>query len=328
MDPTLVLGIKVLILGFQAMIPLALCAMGEVLAERGAVVNIGLEGILLMSAFTAVVGTWAFGDGSWLLGYEIAFLAPWAGLGVGVFTGFCIGLIHAGLGIFLKGDQIVSGVAINLFALGFVAFGIIAVWGTTGAFYLNEEYRLGGWNIVIPPAIEGESAIFLGKISYLLPFTFGMAFFIWWILRSTTFGLRVKAVGENPEAADVAGIRVRRTRLIAVLIGAALGGLAGAYLSVDWVGGITKEISAGRGFISLATVVFSKLNPLLTLLGAFTFGLFDTLGVWLSNNPDANRSGLFYFIRMIPYVATLIVVAGVIGRARFPAATAQPYSRE
>jgi simple sugar transport system permease protein len=315
MDPTLVLGIQVLILGFQAMIPLALCAMGEVLAERAGVVNIGLEGILLTSAFMAVVGAHFLHD-------------PWLGLAVGTLTGLIIGLIHGVIGIYLKGDQIVSGVAINLFALGFVAFGLMAVWGVSGAFSLDVDLRLGGWNIVVPTGDVEKPLDFLGKISYLLPFTFGMAIFIWWLLHKTTFGLRIKAIGENPESADVAGVRVERTRMIAVLFGAALGGLAGAYLSVDWVGAITKEISAGRGFIALATVVFSKLNPLLTLVGAFTFGLFDTLGVWLSTNAYANRTGLNYFIRMIPYVVTLIVVAGLIGRARFPKATAQPYRRE
>lgn len=316
---------KIVILGFQAMIPLALCAMGEVLAERAGVVNIGLEGILLISAFMGVVGAWAFGGA---LPEGMVWMAPWLGILVGMLTGLLIGLIHSIIGIYLRGDQIISGVAINLFALGFVAFGIIVVWGVHGAFNMPPEYKMPGWNIILPPNTPGDDPIFVGKISYFLPFTFLSAFFIWWTLRNTTFGLRVKAVGENPEAADVAGIRVERIRLIAVLVGAALGGIAGAYLSVDWNGLISREISAGRGFIALATVVFSKLNPLLTLVGAFIFGLFDNLGLWLSTNSDANRLGLNYFIRMIPYIVTIIVVAGVIGRARFPKAIGQPYKRE
>ena len=316
---------KIVILGLQAMIPLALCAMGEVLAERAGVVNIGLEGILLISAFMGVVGAWAFGN---VLPEGLMGLAPWLGIFVGMLTGLLIGFIHSIISIYLRGDQIISGVAINLFALGFVAFGIIVVWGVHGAFNMPPQFKMPGWNIIFPPNNPDEGPIFVGKISYFLPFTFLSAMFIWWMLRNTAFGLRVKAVGENPEAADVAGIRVERIRLIAVLIGAALGGIAGAYLSVDWNGLISREISAGRGFIALATVVFSKLNPLLTLAGAFIFGLFDNLGLWLSTNAEANRLGLNYFIRMIPYIVTIIVVAGVIGRARFPKEIGQPYKRE
>jgi len=297
------------------MIPLALVAMGEVLAERAGVVNIGLEGILLISAFTGTVGAFSFHN-------------AWVGMLVGTLTGLLIGYIHGVISLYLKGDQIISGVAINLFAMGFVAFGIIVVWGVHGAFNLPLGDSLEGWTVLLPPATAGGDQRFVGKISVLLPFTFLMAGFIWWMLEKTAFGLRVKAVGENPEAADVAGIRVERVRLIAVLIGAALGGLAGAYLSVDWNGMITKDLSSGRGFIALATVVFSKLNPLLTLLGAFVFGLFDNVGLWLSTNAWANRIGLNYFIRMLPYAVTLLVVAGVIGRARFPKAVGQPYRRE
>lgn len=314
------------------MIPLALCAMGEVLAERAGVVNIGLEGILLISAFTATVGA-HFAQSAWI------------GILVGILTGFLIGALHGWISIYLKGDQIISGVGINLLAIGFVAFGIIAVWNTFGAFSLNEAYTLkgqnwnSGWNIVLPESGPNKPAQFLGKISIFLPFMFIMAGVMWWILHKTAFGLRVKAVGENPEAADVAGVRVERTQMIAVLVGAALGGLAGAYLSVDWNGLVTRDIAAGRGFISLATVVFSKLNPLLTLVGAFVFGLFDNLGLWLSTFSDfpvnifgwefeVQISNYFYFIRMLPYVVTLFVVAGVIGRARFPKAIGVPYRRE
>lgn len=316
---------KIVVLGFQAMIPLALCAMGEVLAEKAGVVNIGLEGILLTSAFTGVVGAWSFGN---MMPDTLLWFAPVFGLVVGALTGLLIGVIHGYLSIYLKGDQVISGVAINLFALGFVAFGIIVVWGVHGAFSMSPDLKLPGWNILLAPTVEGNDQTFIGKISYLLPFTFLMAGFIWWIINKTAFGLRVKAVGENPEAADVAGIRVERVRMISVLVGAALGGLAGAYLSVDWNGLITRDIAAGRGFIALATVVFSKLNPLLTLLGAFVFGLFDNLGLWLSTDPYANQLGLNYFIRMLPYIVTLIVVVGVIGRARFPKASGQPYRRE
>ena len=133
---------------------------------------------------------------------------------------------------------------------------------------------------------------------------------------------------ENPQAADVAGIRIQQLRLLATAAGASLAGLAGAYLSIDWLGSVTKEISAGRGFIALATVVFSGLNPLLVLLGGFIFGFFDNLAVWVATMPAVQKIIPWQFIAMAPYAVTLLVVAGVIGRAKFPAAMGIPYQRE
>jgi simple sugar transport system permease protein len=144
-------------------------------------------------------------------------------------------------------------------------------------------------------------------------------------------GLRVKAVGENPEAADVAGISVDSTRYIATIGGASLAGLAGAYLSIDWLSTITKELPAGRGFIALANVVFSGLNPLLALLGGFLFGLFDTLALWIDSHPTLKPLlpfGVHNFVKMTPYVATLLVVAVAIGHVRFPKSIGQPYRRQ
>ncbi len=295
------------LLGLRGMVPIALTAIGEAFSERAGVVNIGLEGIILLSAFGAVVGGEFFmhmGAGAW---------TPWLGMLSGVVFGAFIGLIHGFIGIYMRGDQIISGVGINLFALGLVGFGLDALWNVKGSYQYDLALRLPG----IPTPF--------GNFSFLIVATFAFAVFTYWMLNKTAFGLRVKAVGENPEAADIAGISVERTRMIAVVYGAALGGLAGAFLSLDINNGITENISAGRGFIALATVVFSKLNPLLALVGGLIFGLAQVLSTWIKSfvGPD-----YFYFVQMIPYVVTLLVVAGAIGRARFPAAISQPYRRE
>ena len=151
---------------------------------------------------------------------------------------------------------------------------------------------------------------------------------IYILLFRTKLGLKIRAVGENPQAADVAGIKIHLLRLLSTAAGASLAGLAGAYISIDWLGSVTKEISAGRGFIALATVVFSGLNPLLALLGGFIFGFFENLAVWVATMPAVQKVIPWQFVAMAPYAVTLLVVTGVIGRARFPAAMGIPYERE
>ncbi len=150
----------------------------------------------------------------------------------------------------------------------------------------------------------------------------------WWFLRRTQLGIWLRAVGENPAAADVAGLKVNAIRLGAAIAAGVLAGLAGAYLSVDWFGAVTKEITAGRGFIALAIVVFSGLNPLLALLGGFIFGFFDGLATWVATYPGIKDVIPWQFVAMAPYVVTLAVVAGAIGRVRFPSALGVPYIRE
>jgi len=290
-----------LTLAFTAMVPITLAAIGEIFGERAGVVNIGLEGLMVISAFVAVVGTKATAN-------------PWVGVAAGVGAGLLIGLIHGLISIHLRGDQIISGVGINLFGLGLVGFGMVALWG--GPLQLPAKL----WVPSLPAP--------WGRISPIFLIMLVLALFTWWLLYKTTLGLRVRALGENPAAADVAGVHVERLRLGAVIYGAALGGLAGAFLSLDWTHTIVKTLPAGRGFIALAIVVFSKLNPLLALLGGFIFGFFDALSSWISNVPVINKVIPYQFVRMIPYIATLLVLAGAIGRARFPQALGQPYRRE
>ena len=230
-------------------------------------------------------------------------------------VGALIGLVFGTISTSLRGSQLISGVGINLLALGFVAL-MLSVMGAPGFHSVAREVQVP----LIPLGI--------GNLSPLVPITVIVAIGVWWLLRRTQLGIWIRAVGENPAAADVAGIRVNRVRLGAAVAAGVLAGLAGAYLSIDWFGAVTKEITAGRGFIALAIVVFSGLNPLLALLGGFIFGFFDGLATWVATYPGIKDIIPWQFVAMTPYVVTLAVVAGMIGRVRFPSALGVPYMRE
>ncbi|MBO8142180.1 MAG: ABC transporter permease [Firmicutes bacterium] len=284
------------------MVPLTMTATGEILSERAGVVNIGLEGILLLSAFGAVVGAEAGG--------------PLAGLVVGLGVGAILGLIHGVIAVYFRGDQIISGVGINILALGLVAIGIVWQWGVAGFHQVDRALRIP--HLVTP----------LGSMSPMVIVTVLLAALTYYLIHHTNLGLQIQAVGENPAAADAAGVRVERVRLFGAVYAGALAGLAGAYLSIDWLATITRNLPAGRGFIALATVVFSRLNPFLAVVGGLIFGFFDGLGLLASTSREITQVVPYQFIQMLPYVVTLLVVTGVIGRARFPAASGQPYRRE
>ncbi|OUM98128.1 MAG: ABC transporter permease [Firmicutes bacterium ZCTH02-B6] len=284
------------------MVPLTVTATGEILSERAGVVNIGLEGILLISAFTAVIGAEAGG--------------PLAGLMVGLLTGALLGLIHGIIAVYFRGDQTVSGVGLNILALGVVAIGIVDRWGAAGFHRVDRAFR------VQPLSTP------LGAMSPMVIVTILLAALTWYLLQHTNLGLKIQACGENPAAADAAGVRVERVRMFGAIYAGALTGLAGAYLSVDWLATITENLPAGRGFIALATVVFSRLNPWLAVVGGLIFGFFDALGLIASTSQELTRIIPYQFIQMMPYVVTLLVVAGVIGRFRSPSASGQAYRRE
>ena len=292
----------ILFISLHAMVPITLAAIGETIEESAGLFNIGLEGILLFGALAGALGAQASGS---------ALVGLFTGMGVGALIGLVFGTISTSL----RGSQLISGVGINLLALGFVAL-MLSVMGAPGFHSVAREVQVP----LIPLGI--------GNLSPLVPITVIVAIGVWWLLRRTQLGIWIRAVGENPAAADVAGIRVNRVRLGAAVAAGVLAGLAGAYLSIDWFGAVTKEITAGRGFIALAIVVFSGLNPLLALLGGFIFGFFDGLATWVATYPGIKDIIPWQFVAMTPYVVTLAVVAGMIGRVRFPSALGFPYMRE
>ena len=289
-------------LSLHAMVPITLAAIGETIEESAGLFNIGLEGMLLISALTGALGAEYTGSAV-------------GGLLVGLSTGALLGLVFGVINTYWKGDQLITGVGINLLALGFVAFMLVNL-GAPGFHTVPRDVQIK----LIPLGVGGLSPLVLVTVA--------LAFIVYWLLYRTQLGIRIKAVGENPAAADVAGISVNAVRLGTAIAAGALVGLAGAYLSVDWFGAVTKEVSAGRGFIALATVVFSGLNPLLALLGGFIFGFFDGFATWVATYPKIKEIIPWQFVAMAPYIVTLLVVAGAIGRVRFPKALGTPYLRE
>jgi ABC-type uncharacterized transport system permease subunit len=292
--------LSILFITLHAMIPITLTAVGEIIGETGGLFNIGLEGILALSAFAGVVGAEHAG--------------PYVGLLAGMGAGALIGLLFSVINTYWKGNQMITGVGINLFAVGLLTFGLI-VLGVPG-------YRgIPAANRLMKIKMFGDSLSPIVFVAILVPFA------AYWFLKRTRAGLILKAVGESPESADVAGINVNLVRLLATTVGGMLAGLGGAFMSVAWLGSVTKGISAGRGFIALATVVFSGLNPLLALLGGFIFGFFESIATWIANLPGSKMVP-WQFVAMIPYVVTLLVVSGAIGRVRFPKGLGTPYKRE
>ncbi|MBL09697.1 MAG: ABC transporter permease [Acidiferrobacteraceae bacterium] len=292
----------ILFISLHAMVPITLAAIGETIEESAGLFNIGLEGMLLISALTGALGAEYLGSAI-------------GGMIVGLATGALLGFIFGVLSTYWKGDQLITGVGINLLALGVIGFMLINL-GTAGFHSVPREVQIK----LIPLGV--------GSLSPMVLVTVVLAIVVYWVLYRTQLGFRIKAVGENPGAADVAGIPVNAFRLCTAIVAGALIGLAGAYLSIDWFGAVTKEISAGRGFIALAVVVFSGLNPLLALFGGFIFGFFDGFATWVSTYPKIKEIVPWQFVAMAPYLVTLAVVAGVIGRIRFPKALGIPYFRE
>jgi simple sugar transport system permease protein len=201
--------------------------------------------------------------------------------------------------------------------------GLITIWRQHGA--SPPVDKIGLIHIYLP----------FGRLSlsYLTVVSITIAIFIWYIIYRSGLGLKIRACGEDPKSAEALGINVYRVRLLSTVVGGMLTGLAGAYLTVGWIGQFTRDISAGRGFIALANVAFSGWNPLIAIFGAMIFGFFDTLSIYLPIKiqtlyPDARITALTYLFYTLPYIATLIVVSIAIGRVRMPSSLGKPYIKE
>ena len=286
--------------------PLLLAALGGLFSERSGIINIALEGLMLAGAFTAATVTHFAGS-------------PWVGLLAAVAAGVLIALIHAVVCIEFKADQVVTGTAINILMLGVPALLSGAFFESTGATPQIPKEQLNWWewlpdiSIVrwIPPA------------PVIIAFVLVPA--IWYVLYRTPFGLRLRAVGENPEAADTAGISVARVRYTAVLLSGALAAIGGAYLSTGQSSLFTRNMTAGRGFIALAALIFGKWRPVQTMLACLLFGCAEAIAIQMQGVIPYVR---VEYIQMIPYVLTIIVLAGFIGHSRAPRALGQPYAKE
>lgn len=294
-------------------IPLALAGLGGVFSERSGVINIALEGMMLTGAFTAVAIT-------------NFTLNPWVGILAAIIIGILLGLIHAITCITFKANQIVSGVAINLFASGITIFFCWLLFNET---QIMVKRNLPIWGLTIPKI--GEGSAFLRNIIvifahhspliYLTIIIFILAHFV---LFKTPFGLRLRSVGEYPQAADTLGVNIIKMRYIAVLTSGALAGLAGSFLSLEQAHFFVKEISGGRGFIALAAMIFGKWTPLGTAGAALLFGFGEALAIRL----QGALAIPVQFINMVPYLLAIFVLVSAIGRAIPPAADGIPYEKE
>ena len=288
--------------------PLAFGAMGGIFSERSGVVNIGLEGMMLSGAFFGILG--ADKLGSWALG-----------LGCAALAGGLFALVHAFFAIHLRADQIVGGTAINLLALGVTGYLFIDIYGGEGTppdvSNIPDVHLsfLSDWYFIGP---------ILGQLNLMIWLAFATIVATWVVLFKTPVGLRIRAVGEHPRAADTVGISVYATRYAAVTLSGVLAALGGAYLSIGFVNSFNQNMTAGRGFIALAAVIFGNWRPWGAAAAALLFGFSSALAQRL---PAYSESASVLF-QALPYVLTLIAVAGVIGRSIPPAAVGRPYQKQ
>ena len=277
--------------------PLILAALGGLFSERSGVINIALEGMMLAGAFTAAAVTYATGS-------------PYVGLVAGMMAGMLIAAIHAVACIQYQADQVVTGTAINILMLGMPAF-------LSGAFFLSSGST---------PQIPKEHLVpWLPIIIAIV-----MVPLSWYVLYKTPFGLRLRSVGENPEAADAAGVPVARMRYAGVLLSGVLAGLGGAYLSIGQSSLFTRNMTSGRGFIALAALIFGKWRPFQTLLACLLFGFTEAVSIQMQGVvklPSGDDIPV-QFIQMVPYILTIVVLAGFIGSSRPPRALGIPYQKE
>jgi simple sugar transport system permease protein len=288
--------------------PLTFAAIGGMFSERSGVINIGLEGMMLMGCFWGIWG--ADKLGSWILGLVAAAVA-----------GGFLALIHAFFAIHLRADQVVGGTAVNFLALGITGYAFIDIYGSQGTpssisqipdvhlGFLKDVYFIG-------PAFS--------QMNLMIWLMFALLVVSWVVMFRTPLGLRIRSVGEHPKAADTVGISVYGVRYACVVLSGMLAALGGAYLSIGFVHSFNQNMTVGRGFIALAALIFGKWRPFGAFFACLLFGFSSALAERL---PEYSGSAATLF-RSLPYVLTLIAVAGVIGRSVGPAAIGRPYQKQ
>ena len=285
--------------------PLVLCAMGGLFSEKAGIIDVGLEGKMLMAAFFAAATAAVTGS-------------AWAGVAAGVAASLALALLHGFACITHRGNQVVSGVALNI-----VAAGLTVVLGTAW-------FNRGGQT----PPLEGAQRLqplFLPDAgdNILVYAALAAVPLSWWIVARTRFGLRLRAVGEMPLAVDAAGISVDGLRYRAVLMCGLFAGLAGAYLSIGQNAGFSRDMTAGQGFIALAAVIFGKWRPVPTLGACLLFGLLDAVAIRLQGVKVPGIGEVpVQLVQAMPYLLTIFLLAGFIGRAVAPRAAGVPYEKE
>jgi general nucleoside transport system permease protein len=292
--------------------PLTFAAIGGMFSERSGVVNIALEGMMLSGAFFGILASEK--SGSWAFGLLAAMAA-----------GATLALIHAFFSIHLRADQIVSGTAINFLALGVTGYFFVDVYGEEGT--PEGIPRIPDVNLPldkIPTGVGEFLDDIFGQLNLMIWLSFLLLFVSYIVMFKTPIGLRIRSVGEHPRAADTVGISVFGVRYAAVIVSGILAALGGAYLSIGFLGSFNENMTAGRGFIALAALIFGAWRPFGAFAAALLFGFSSALAQRL---PEYSGSAATLF-QALPYILTLIAVAGVIGRSVPPAAIGRPYVKQ
>lgn len=294
--------------------PIALAAVGASICERSGVTNIAMEGLMLVAAFGGVAATLVTGN-------------VWLGVLAAVLASVVFASLHAWASINLRADQIISATAVNILALGITGFLMETLFGRPGTtdpvttiapLYTVPQDAGTLWRWVGTVLFGYTPLVYVGMFS---------AIFLTWALYRTSWGLRLRALGEHPRAADTVGVNVLRGRWVAVLISGAMAGLAGANLTLEQVGSFTENMTNGRGFIALAANIFGRWTPGGAYLASLLFGFADALQLKLQLFSDVINIPSQFFL-MLPYLLTVIVLAGVVGRAVAPAAVGKPYKEK
>lgn len=284
--------------------PLIFAALGGLFSERSGVINIALEGLMLAGAFTAAVTTYQFHN-------------PYLGALCGMAAGGALALVYAFACIKFEADQVVTGMAINFLMIGLPALISGAVYDSAGSTpQIDKAWQLPNY---------------FNNLSIASIIAFALVPICWYVLYRTPFGLRLRATGEHPEAADAAGIGVLRIRYTAVTISGILAGAGGAYLSIGQSSLFTRNMTAGRGFIALAALILAKWRPVPVVVACLFFGLMEAMTIQIQGASWAKINGEdipIQFIQIIPYVLTIVVLAGFIGLSRAPKALGFPYRKE
>jgi len=293
--------------------PLLLAAMGSILAERSGVVTFSMEGMMLMGTIGGIIGSGLTDN-------------VWNGLLLAMVFGMLVGLVYAVVAVSIGSHQIVTSVGLNLGALGLSAV-LYSLAFTRGEEVIQTVIKVPSlplWKIPLLGDIPFFGPVFFNHIP-LVYLGYLIVPLVWYILYKTTWGLKVRAVGEHPHAADTVGISVAKVRYAALLFGGALNGLSGAYISIGLLNSYMENMTAGRGFIAYTAIVFGKWEPIGVAIGSLIFGAADALQLRVL----ALNVGIPYqFLVMFPYLVTLIALITVVGRASWPAASGLPFKRE